>query len=381
MHHLPQHAKNAPASKAKVLWGLAGAILVTAIVLGFAFASQNRQSSGAAAQSQDETLSASDSSDTSQSENAEQHDPEAAADECVVSFALSGEELPAALETNEHLYQDLPLPMADNQVFGGWYKTEEAAKNLDYTQRIGPGSTVDCAAGTQMLYGAWVSPEANAAADVALPILMYHQFTTNPEGEDNWLRDNYTYIGDFESHLQYIKDNKFYLPDWHEVSAFIDGKLFLPDKSVVITDDDADPSWNELAAPLAEKYQLPITSFVIGVDGYGPELSQYVRKRSHTYDMHSAGENGQGRLVNWSSGAIIADLNKSAEVLRGVKEIVAYPYGHYNDYAKEAVKQAGYELGRTVDQGYVKIGTDKLTLPCVRMNYGAKVPQLEAAIG
>ena len=41
-------------------------------------------------------------------------------------------------------------------------------------------------------------PDENAAEDARIPILMYHQFTQRPEGEDGWLRGNYAYIGDFE---------------------------------------------------------------------------------------------------------------------------------------------------------------------------------------
>ncbi|MFX7029420.1 hypothetical protein ABTH93_21005, partial [Acinetobacter baumannii] len=75
---------------------------------------------------------------------------------------------------------------------------------------------------------AWTTPEKNAAEDAGIPILMYHQFTRNPEGEDGWLRANYTYIGDFDAQMAYIQQSAFYLPTWDELSAFIDGALFLP---------------------------------------------------------------------------------------------------------------------------------------------------------
>jgi hypothetical protein len=111
-----------------------------------------------------------------------------------------------------------------------------------------------------------------------------------------------------------------------------------------------------------------------------PPPNAYVLRRSHTNDMHQAGANGDGLMVNWTAEQIAADLEASAAVL-GVKEVVAYPFGHYNDTTKEGVALAGYELGRTIEPGYVSIGTDKLALPVVRVNYGMNVDAIAGLIG
>ena len=66
---------------------------------------------------------------------------------------------------------------------------------------------------------------------------------------------------------------------------------------------------------------------------------------------------------------IAADLRASAAAL-GVGQVVAYPFGHYNDTAKQGVAQAGFEMARTIEPGYVRAGTDKLAMPTVRINYG-----------
>jgi hypothetical protein len=124
-----------------------------------------------------------------------------------------------------------------------------------------------CTAHQQTLYGAWTTTDAVAAAKARVPILMYHQFTAKPEGESGWLRGNYSYIEDYRAQMQYIKDQSFYLPTWDELSAFIDGALYLPDHAVIITDDDADPSWLTMASPINEQLQLMATSFVITGSG------------------------------------------------------------------------------------------------------------------
>ena len=65
----------------------------------------------------------------------------------------------------------------------------------------------------------------------------------------------------------------------------------------------------------------------------------------------------------------------------GVKEVMAYPFGHYNDTAKEGLREAGFEMARTIEPGYVTIGTDKLALPVVRVNYGMNVDAITGLIG
>ena len=220
----------------------------------------------------------------------------------------------------------------------------------------------------------------NAAESARIPILMYHQFTANPGGESGWLRGNYAYVGDFDAHLTHIATTGFYLPTWDELSAFIDGRLFLPTHSVIVTDDDADQTWFDLAAPLVEKHRVLTTSFMITAYRQDAAPNLYVLRRSHTHDMHRAGVDGKGQMVNLGAAEIAADMETSAQVL-GVEEVMAYPFGHHDETSKEGLRLAGFEMARTIEPGYVTVGTDKLALPTVRIDYGMGVEELEAKIG
>jgi len=299
---------------------------------------------------------------------------------CAVSFVGDGIADQPMLETQGALYAHLPIPAREGAVFAGWYATPEDAAALAVGQRVNGSKLVVCNAQQVTLYGGWTSPELNAAEDAHIPILMFHQFTTKPEGESGWLRANYAYIGDFEAQMAHIAAGGFYLPTWDELSAFIDGKLFLPDHSVIITDDDADQTWLDLAAPIVQKDSLLTTSFVITAFRQAQPPNPFVLQRSHTNDMHKAGANGKGEMVNLSAEQIAADLQASAAVL-GAKEVIAYPYGHYNDTAKQGVVQAGFDMARTIEPGYVTIGTDKLALPVQRINYGMGEKDLARMIG
>lgn len=303
-------------------------------------------------------------------------DPQA----CAVSFAGEGVTDEPIMQTQGVLYSGLPIPQRDSLVFAGWYATAADAAAFAIPSRVNGSELVACTDQQITLHGSWKTPEENAAENAQIPIMMYHQFTTRPEGEDGWLRGNYAYIGDFDAHMNHIATGGFYLPTWDELSAFIDGRLWLPTHSVIITDDDADQTWFDLAAPVVDKYKLLTTSFMITAYRQDAAPNPYVLRRSHTNDMHQAGANGQGRMVNWTAEEIAADLEASAAVL-GVKEVIAYPYGHYNDTAKQGVAQAGFELARTIEPGYVSIGTDKLALPVIRVNYGMNVDAITSLIG
>ncbi|QEW01357.1 polysaccharide deacetylase family protein [Microbacterium caowuchunii] len=299
---------------------------------------------------------------------------------CAVSFAGDGIADGPQLQSQGTLYAGLPIPARDGAAFAGWYATPEDAAALAVGARVNGADVVTCTDREVTLHGAWKSADEVAAEDVGVPILMYHQFTTRPEGEDNWLKANFAYIGDFEAQMAYLAENEFYLPTWDELSAFIDGRLYIPKLSAIVTDDDADSTWLELAAPIVEAYRIPTTSFVITSARTEPTPNMYVLQRSHTHDMHSAGDNGKGRMVNWSVDQIAADMATSAEIL-GATEVMAYPFGHYNDTAKEALRRSGFELARTVEPGYVRIGTDKLALPTIRINYGMGLDAFRNLVG
>ncbi|MEE2815547.1 MAG: xylanase [Actinomycetota bacterium] len=299
---------------------------------------------------------------------------------CAVTFFGEGVELAPMLQREGMLYSGLPIPERAGAVFAGWYPTFETAQAQAQTDRVNGSRPAVCVNHESALYAAWTTPEQNLATAAKVPILMYHQFTTKPEGESGWLRGNFVYVEDFRAQMDFVAAQEFYLPTWDELDAFIDGRLFLPRHSLIITDDDADPTWLELAVPVVTERQLLSTSFVITSARQDPTPSPFVLQRSHTNDMHRAGDDGRGRMVNLSADEVAADLEESARIL-GSKEVVAYPYGHHNPAAEQGVAQAGYRLARTIEHGYVQVGTNKLQLPVIRMNYGDTVAKLQKDIG
>lgn len=209
---------------------------------------------------------------------------------------------------------------------------------------------------------------SNDEKATSIPVLMYHFFYDSSKGQT--AKDgNYLEITHFEDHLKYLTENDYYFPTWNEVSDFIDGKINLPKKSVVLTIDDGSDSFFEIALPVVEKYEVRMTEFLV-TSWNGWYKNDYPAKQmsyqSHSDNMHKAGANGKGVMMSWSYEQMLEDLNSSREVLGDECIAYCYPFGQYNDTAKRAVKDAGFKLAFTTEGGRVKNGQDKYALPRVR---------------
>lgn len=200
-----------------------------------------------------------------------------------------------------------------------------------------------------------------------IPVLMYHFFYNENERtapDNNWLE-----ISKFEEQIKYLAENDFYMASWEEVEEYIDGKITLPEKTVVITVDDGDDSFFELAVPVLQKYNINATSFVI-TSWYGHRANKKeknVSYQSHSDSMHEGGANGKGVMLSWSYEKIVEDLKKSNDILGGDATIFCYPFGQYNDTDMKALKDAGYKLAFTTESGRVYKGSSKYKLPRVRI--------------
>lgn len=201
-----------------------------------------------------------------------------------------------------------------------------------------------------------------------LPILMYHFFYDKTKGETakdgNWLE-----VATFEEHLNYLEENDFYFPTWQQVADYVNGKIDLPKKSVVLTVDDGEESFFKVALPVIEKYDIKLTQFLVtSWNGWfkNDYPAKQVTYQSHSDNMHKAGADGRGAIVNWSYSEVLNDLKTSRSVLGDECIAFCYPFGHYNDNAKKAVKEAGFKIAVTTEGGRAKKGSDPYALPRVR---------------
>lgn len=215
---------------------------------------------------------------------------------------------------------------------------------------------------------------SNTGSGHGVAILMYHYFYSKDALEEG-IDANYTEIKDFEEQIKYLKDNNYYFPTWSEVRDYVDGKISLPTKSVVITMDDWHKSVPKYALPILNKYEVPATAFLITVYETGMYFknyqSPYINFQSHTHNMHrggcSGGANGLFRCINHDEG--LKDLQTSISIL-GSNDAIAYPFGDVTNNVLSITKEAGFKVGVTTKFGRAKKGMDPYQLPRVRVSKG-----------
>ncbi|MGN1327250.1 MAG: polysaccharide deacetylase family protein, partial [Clostridia bacterium] len=226
-----------------------------------------------------------------------------------------------------------------------------------------------------------ISTNSNTSTSLknGLPVLMYHFFYDKNEttgADNNWME-----ISDFEAQMKYLSDNNFYFPTWQEVEDYIDEKISLPEKSIVITVDDGDDSFFELAVPVIQKYDVKATTFVI-TSWYGyraRDKEENISYQSHSDCMHEGASNGKGVMLSWSYDKIFTDVKNSSEILGG-STVFCYPFGQYNDLDKKVLEDAGYKLAFTTEGGRVYKGSDKYALPRVRMSKGVSLSSFASMV-
>ena len=181
-----------------------------------------------------------------------------------------------------------------------------------------------------------------------------------------------------KEHFSYIKDNNFFTPTMKELEMYIDKKLQLPQKSVVITFDDG---WRaDVARKYVDEYKINATLFLI-TSWYDKEQfeSEYFEIHSHGDNIHNGGlcSGGQGGEIKcMDHDKLLTDLKTSREKLDG-STVFCYPFYEYNDYSIKVLKEAGFTMAFAGEYagGKTKVtpGIDKFRLPrWVIVNYTTK---------
>lgn len=163
----------------------------------------------------------------------------------------------------------------------------------------------------------------------------------------------------FESHLKYIRENGYFTLKLGELEMYLDGKINIPEKSIVLTIDDG-TILDQEALALLDKYQTNATLFVITSSVSTENFkSDYLDLESHSDNMHNQyecpgyGSQGGGILC-LPEEQVLSDLKTSQEKLGG-SYYFAYPFFDFNDRAISLLKQAGFHMafiGQYDTEGY-----------------------------
>lgn len=191
-----------------------------------------------------------------------------------------------------------------------------------------------------------VNPANNTTLEEAsgIPVTVYHFIYLN--GDTSCNESICHSENQIREHFNYLNTNGFFTMTTTELRYYLEGKLRVPKKSILITIDDGARAWNFI--PILEECKINATLFLIsGWYGLDRFQSPYLEVASHTHNLHTPGvcAGGQGSpLKCLDKTQLVADLKLSREVLGGT-EAFCYPFYEYNDYSISALKEAGFKMG------------------------------------
>lgn len=226
-----------------------------------------------------------------------------------------------------------------------------------------------------------VEEVSNSTADVAseVPVTAYHFIYL--EGDTSCNEMICHPESQIKEQFQYLKDNQYFTMTTTELRLFLEGKIRVPKKSILVTIDDGARA--EKFIPLLEEYQVNATLFLIS-SWYPKEkfASSYMEIASHTHDLHKPGvcPGGQGSpLKCLDKDKLLADLRTSRETLDGT-EAFCFPFYEFNDYGINAVKEAGFKMAFIGGMKKAAPGVDLYKIPRISMNSSTTLAQYIAYI-
>ncbi|NWF91740.1 MAG: polysaccharide deacetylase family protein [Syntrophaceae bacterium] len=217
----------------------------------------------------------------------------------------------------------------------------------------------------------WQSAESS---DLRIPILLYHRL--GPVAADSMTLPTSA----FHSHLRYFQSHGHRVIALRDLVDYLLGKKSPPPPgSLVITVDDAHCSVYTEMLPLVKKYNLPITLFVypsaISNASYAMTWDQLreikqiglLDIQSHTL-WHPNFKKEKKRLKPGEYEEFVErQLKRSMERLQkelGVKvEMLAWPFGIYDEWLISKAVQAGYVAGFTMERRHVTASDQIMALP------------------
>ncbi|GFE57672.1 polysaccharide deacetylase family protein [Geobacter sp. AOG1] len=210
--------------------------------------------------------------------------------------------------------------------------------------------------------------------EVSVPILLYHRF--GPTVADGMTIKTTV----FEEHLKYLRDNGYkviplrQLVDWYLKK----GPAPAP-KSVVIVEDDAHKTVYSDMLPLAKKYNVPVTVFVypsaISNAKYAMTWDQLreLKKtglfdiQSHTYWHPNFKKDRKKMAPAEFEKSVDTQLTKSKarleKELGGKVDMLAWPFGIYDDHLLQKAAAAGYITTFTIERHHAGASDTVTKLP------------------
>jgi len=220
-----------------------------------------------------------------------------------------------------------------------------------------------------------------AWGSLQVPILLYHRF--GPVASDGMTVTTTL----FESHLKYLRDNGYRVIPLRELVDHYLGKRGAPSPhSVVVTVDDGHISVYSDMFPLVRRYQCPVTLFIypsaISNASYAMTWGQLRELKetgmfdlqSHTF-WHPNFKKDKKRLMpadyeSFVSAQLKKSKDKLEKELNNKVDMLAWPFGIYDDELVHRAKEAGYVATYTMERHPANSLDKVMALPRYLMTNG-----------
>ena len=204
-----------------------------------------------------------------------------------------------------------------------------------------------------------------------LHVFIYHRFGDNRYPSTNISLEN------FSKQLRYLHDHGYKVIRAGEAVELLRQKKSIPDKTVVLTVDDAYTTFKSGALPLLRQYGFPVTLFVntdsVGTADYldWNDLRQLTKEGieigNHTATHRSMTEQSRGDSEPGYRQRLQADLDRAQKALSrelGIApRLFAYPYGEYSLLTTKIAEEFGFSAAFAQHSGVIGAADPLFSLP------------------
>ncbi len=222
------------------------------------------------------------------------------------------------------------------------------------------------------LFSGWKT--LSAEDNISVPVLNYHRF--GPSVTDSMTVTTPV----FEAQLKWLKDNGYTVIPLRTLVNYLKGEgPPPPPKSVVITADDGHKTVYTEMLPLVRKYGIPVTLFI-----YPSAISNasYALTWEQLKELHQTGLFDIQSHTLWSPNFkrdkkklspeaynqfVEGQLKKSKTILEkklgGTVDLLAWPFGIYDDYLEKEAAKTGYVAAFSIDRRHVNTSENIMSQP------------------
>ena len=197
--------------------------------------------------------------------------------------------------------------------------------------------------------------------EAGVNILAYHHIVSDEEKKMYW-KNNFDVMSvlQFEDHMRYLYEAGYKTLSLDELYLWKNGRITIPEKSIVLTFDDGYTSLVKYVQPILKKYSFHASCFVIG-ECTGQITKEYktgrldylgldeIRKEnevfsfySHGFALHHMDEAHHAKISTMNLNEFKEDLEIQKEITN--IDYLAYPWGKKNAQFEDELNELGIKM-------------------------------------